>query len=524
MFPTTEMHELTLVETLAGLCSYSHAPALRNQSISSDSKLIDQIALDNMAGELTQGAIQGYAPHLSGFTMSPIAQSTIRGGYDEYNKGVAKLKFRVGKENFKTEYLHVFGFVTNNDIEDGISQSAIFVPVCSWRESQTIKNGVDSRGRPVITSSLSRRNDYIFNDGTLDQHSGWTTIRPADVLNGISNNLDNKKLLDRITEDHDIDRNDINVGESTSSLALTSVISKRGNINPTNYSGEILSTITKTNNDISGSRLKNVYTGNEHSVGDVDEGDYYQSTASSAYGRETKSYDDPFLSIIMEGQSLAGYRGTSFGDLLYHFPNFIDTIPREGFITLDRGRQGVEDFREITRLFGSSGIAETIAYEVVFNILDIMTLNGLSIFHCIGSNCERQDPGYVRRSSDDRMSNIEIVPTHYIPMADGDIEVHQRADYACEDITNQIMTKLNGMGYHVATPVKFEIESELFAMTTIKIALPTDENPNPYFISYSFPTYAFSRFSPILTNMDGHNRMCDGIYKNLSSYLKDGFR
>lgn len=521
MFPTSEMNELILVETLAGLCSYSHAPALRNQTISSDSKLIDRIAIEHMTGSLGAGEIREFAPHLSGLTHSPIAESKIRGGYDEYNKGMMKLLFRVGKENFVTEYLHVLGFVTENDLEYEISEDAVFVPVCSWRESQQVKGAVDRHGRATVTSTLSRRNDYVFNDGTLDQYSGWTTIRPTDILSGISNNLNANDVLDTIAENYGTSRDSISLGDASSSLALNSVISKRTNVNPTLYSNELLSSIVKTNSDLSSNRMDSRVTSQ---LGDINESDYYQSTSSLASSRETKCYEDPFLMAVLEGQSPAGYRGTRIRDLVHLYPNFGETIPRDGFITLDRHRNPVIDFREISRIFGTSALAETIAYEVVFNILDVITLNGLGIFHCIGTNCGRDDAGHVRRLEDHRMSNIEIIPTHYIGLADNDVELHQRADYACEDITNQIMNKLNGMGYHVATPIKFEIESELLGMTKLSIALPTDENPNPLFLTYSFPTYAFSRFSPILTNMDGHKRMCDGVYKNLSSYLKGTVR
>ena len=502
---------LVLVEVIAALTDYTHTPFHRSPNPHLPSNLMDEMVLKNNQGILTGHEVDHYSAHMGHLNNIPGAQAKILGGYSEYNKGLMKLKFRIQNGGINDDYISVLGYITNNDIEGAISENAIFVPSFSWKSSSNMSPVTGPDGLSVVTETIGRRSDYLINDGSYGQHEGLMSMRPADVIGAAGNIVrSNAEMAQYGREGLEVGGNNYFLGHASINNVPT-ILSNRRNVNPTKFANTLL----KSTVNVIQQNHSNVWNTDNgvRSTANYESEESLLSTASNNLMNEEYGYgDDEFLVAMrdLNGTDM-NLRGWTVGEINTMFPNFAEIIDNNGCVLLDRNQYEVIDFNEIAQVFGTSSGIETIAQELIFNILDLLITNGVSGLTIQGSNCDQM-------ATEDRLSNIQLFPVNIQSLTDNDIYAFQKGTAICDQLRNQIFNRLNGAGLSGITPIRIHLQATLFGSTELRIQDMSQE-ANGVEVVYVFPTFAPTPYSPVFGNKGALDQLAQGAYSNIQSYF-----
>lgn len=501
--------QLILVEVIAALTDYTHTPHNRAPMPHLPSTMMDDLVLENRQGTLTENAMKNYAAHMGSLNNMPGDAAKIRGGYTEYNKGLMKLKFRIQNGGVSDEYISVMGYLTNNDLEGQISSNATFIPTYSWRHSTMMDGAVGQDGLSFCTEQIGRRTDYLLNDGSYGQNEGLAAMRPNDVLNAAGDNLAADAVLEQLQAEGAVGSKDTPVMGNGAINLVGVVCSNRKNMNPTKYAEQVLKGSVRANQKMmfnisggDGNRVTSDYSSEMSIISDL---------ANEMYQTEYRPRHDEFLNCMKElSGNFRNMRGWLISDIVYMFPNFPDIIMNNGCTLLDRNEYPICDFSEIAQVFGTSSPVETIAQELIFNIMDVMMVSGLSGIEIKASNCDQM-------AGEDRLSNITLLPYNIKSLASNDIYAFQKGTHVCEQLRTQIFNKLNGFGLSGLTPLRIRMNVSLMGSTEMWITNMSSESGLE--IYYCFPTFAATSWSPVFGNNDTLTQLSDSVYGGIKSYF-----
>lgn len=502
---------LVLVEVIAALTDYTHTPHNRAPMPYLPSNMMDELVLTNRQGRLTENEMKNYSAHMGRLNNMPGDISKIRGGYTESNKGLMKLKFRIQNGGMNDEYISVLGYITENDVEGSISENAIFIPAFSWKHSAMMDNHVGNDGLSFTVEQMGRRTDYLVNDGSHSQTEGLAAMRPADVISAASDTIASNDVLARLQAEGlpgNGGGQPINGHGTINHVGL--ICSNRRNFNPSKYSESLLKGSVKAtqqimgniNND-DGNRITSDYSSEMNILSDM---------SQDMLDTEYRPSHDEFIETMKEvSGGIRNFRGWSIADIDYMFPNFEEIIMNNGCILLNKNEYPVTDFSEISEVFGRSSPVETIAQELIFNLLDVLVTNGLSGLEIKGSNCDSM-------ASEDRLSNIELFPFNIKSLTNNDVQAFQKGTAACDMLRHQIFNRLNGYGLAGLTPLRIRLVASLFGSTEVWITNMSSEN-NGMEIYYCFPTFAPTPYSPVFGNNESLSQLSESVYGNIKSYF-----
>lgn len=506
---------LILVETIVGLTNYSHPPALRAPAPYMDSNMMDDLVSQNKTVGVSPAQLKHYSAHLAGLLTNPSGYAHIRGGFSEYNKGLMSLTFEINSGGIAETLLTVVGYITHNDLEAELSENAMFTPVYSWKTHKTMTAGVGQDGLAHVRETIGLRTDYLINDGSHSQSAGLASVRPGDVMGSASDNLAYDDVMTQASSEGIDGFNVINTTSTGAINQMGVICSNRKNYNPTRYAEELLGSAVNAQQRL----LHNSSNAGTYGFGDNsnygNEMGIISEISANLLNNESKAAYDEFLNYMKDlngSTTYRGFRGWAIRDIVNMFPNFEQTIPPDGFVHMDRNRFEVVDYTQIARAFGTSSPLEVIAQELVFNLLDVLISNDLGELSLSGSN-------YKHMATEDRLSNIVIVPYNGFPLSKTDSRLGFNMLQAAEQLRHQIFNKLNGQHINNMTPIEFEVKAELFGFTEVKLTAPTEESPGGVSYFFAFPTYAPSPWSPIFSDVETADQLSRGVYGNVKSYF-----
>lgn len=504
---------LVPVEVIAAMTNFTHAPYIRRPNPYLPSNMMDDLVLDNRRGVVDPNRVKNFSAHMGRLNNMPTEQANIMNGFQEYNKGLMKIKFRIQNGGMKEEYISVLGYITNNDDDTGgLSEEATFIPTTSWKHEVQMSNRVGLNGLSFTTERIGARTDYMLNDGSHSSTKGLMTMRPCDVMSAAGDVLANNDVMKQ-AESEGVAKSAETPMFGLGSINHAGVVcSKRSNLNQSKYSGELLDNALRANNKVrfntsadDGTRVTSDWS-SEMSI--------ISTTSSDMINRESRPSMDNFLQAIKNARgSLRGVRGWKIHDLLDIFPEFESAIPDSGFVLLDRNRYETIDFTEIAQVFGTSSVVETVAQELIFNILDLLVAYGISGIFIKGSN-------YDEMATDDALSNIQLVPADVRSLTDNDVEAVMKGVNLCEDLKQQIFTRLNGTAIGGMVPVRIEMYADLMGDTELRITNPNGDGVADE-VHFQFPTFAPNPYSPIHGDNNQLAELSQSVYSNVRSYILD---
>lgn len=502
---------LVLVEVLAALTNYTHAPFVRQPQPYLPSNLMDDLVLENRRGGVSQQMVAGYAAHMGSLNNMPGEQSRIAGsgGYQENNKGLMKMKFRIQNGGINEEFISVLGYVTGNDLYGELSENATFVPTFSWKHSAMMGGNVGLDNLSMVVERVGRRTDYLLNDGSHAQSKGLVSMRPTDIMSAAGDVIAQNDVIKQAEMEGIQMSNAAPIYGSGSINHVGVILSNRRNFNPTKYSNQLLSGALKASNKVAfgdddGARRTSDFASELNTISTI---------SNDMLDSENRPSQDEFLSAMKDIGTLRNLRGWRVGDLAHIFPTFEDSIPPNGFPMMDTNQYEVIDYTEISQVFGTSSTVETIAQELIFNILDLMAGNGISRIDIKGSNCDEM-------AGEDRLSNIVMFPSGTVSLSNNDLDTAAKGIYICDELRHQIFNKLNGTTVNGLTPLRFRMCSELMGNTEIWLTNPNSESEGNE-VYWCFPTFAPNPYSPVFGDNDTIAQLSDSVYSNIRSYILD---
>lgn len=505
---------MVLTSARAGLTNYYHNQVNRRPIMDIDSRLIDELTSQNLGGGITSSTISLASVMSGGLNYQPDGWSSISGGFNE-SKGLMMLSFQTKDSQVQVEYMHVIGYITNNADNNGLSTGAIFHPSMSWKTEETLTSSLNLENPVNVTRRFGHRTDYLYNDGS-DFNNKSVSLRPNDIIEYGLNQANAEDALLRMEEEGlPFQLTETTVASSDISR-VGLVMSRRQNLNPTSWAKDILTAGTD-------------YQRNSHiGSGQFDipafDGMYGELTALShkASGAEPSLVRDDFFRTMMEnmGQGqIKGFNGYTIGDIMFCFNNLNEVLD---LTVMDASQFQVHDYTQTSEAFGTSQYAEIIQSEIESNILDLMTKYGLNGISIRGSNADT----FGGTGTD----NIILIPYNVATLDDDDYYAGQKAQAFCDDLRNQIFTKLNGLSSNEMTPLRFQIEAELFGTCQVHIQLVDTTNSNSFsmddsgntigMIERSFPTFAVNATSPILGSGESARTAGANFFSNIESYFK----
>lgn len=526
MYPNNQAAPITLIETIVGLTNYSHAPALRAPAPYMESAMMDELVTQNRVTGVSPTQLKHYSAHLSGLNTNPSELAMIRGGFSEYNKGLMKLTFLLQGGGVSQTRLTVVGYITHNDLDAELSENAIFTPVYSWKTHTTMTVGTGHDGLTNVQETIGLRTDYLINDGSYGENRGLASVRPGDVMGAAGDNLAYDDVMTQAAQEGIPDFKVINTTSTGAINQMGVICSNRKNYNPTRYAEELLGSAVSAQQQLMHNAVQPMWgdaTGQNGSMWGGQSTDQMYSNemaiisgiSATLLNNESKAAYDEFLNYMRDlngTTTYRGFRGWQIRDLVSMFPNFEETIPPHGFVHMDRNRFEVIDYTQIARTFGTSSPFEVIAQELVFNLLDVLISNDLGELSLQGSN-------YKQMATEDRLSNIVIVPFNGFPLSSSNHRLHHNMVQAAEQLRHQIFNKLNGQHINNMTPIGFEVKAELFGFTTVKLFAPSEYGGEEVSYYFAYPTYAPSPWSPIFTDIETADQLSRGVYSNVKSYF-----
>lgn len=509
---------LNLVYAKCGLTNWYHDQVIRNNSLNLDSQVVDALVVENVSGGVTRPTLL-HAAALSG-GMNPQASgfATIagQGGWHE-SKGLMLLRYAIDEGNpVYQSYLNVIGFVHGNN-DQGLSENAIFVPQFSWEEQERIVGSLVN-GLGEVKRNIAGRVDYLINDGS-GQGAGMISLRPTDVMSYTANHAIQEEVVQRIEEEGLTGFAPQMVVASADINRVGVVPSRRGNLNPSVYAGELLDASVGYQNRIRG------YNGGDHESELAINDGVHGELATAGHQLRCKEpglQRDLFFSTMTEmtGQMAnRGFSGYTIGDIDMAFPNFNDVLD----LTLyDKEKFEVTNFTEYAQGMGTSMITEFVSHEIMMNIMDLMIRHDLAVVNFRGSNCDV--------SGDGDLANVLLIPYNGVSLKADDFDLGKKMNDFIEQLQSQIFVKLNGMSINTLTPIRIDVSAELFGTTTINITLVDGDNINEGFSfddggrilgmeTRAFPTFAINNASSMLGTSESALIAGSNYMSNIQQYF-----
>lgn len=511
---------MTLVKARAGLTNYYHQQVIRNAAMDIDPTLIDQLTEENLMGGVNPATLQMVAVYSGGLNAQATDFANIMGGWNE-SKGLMMLDFITQDSPVAVEYMHVIGYVTNNGSDQGLTTDAVFTPVMSWKTHETITANFLGGDTPTTTRRMiGGRTDYLLNDGS--QAQGMVSMRPNDVIDFSIERAGAQDVIERM-EDEGLTGVVPQIGVAGTSIDRVGVIaSKRNNLNPSSYAKDILSAGTgyQRNQQLSSNTVDSM--GENLSVFDGMFNDL-ATVSYQASNKEPQLLRDDFFRSMMDvmGQAqMRGFTGYSISDLLCAFENLNDVLD---LTFMDKAQFAVNDFTQNTESMGTSQIEEFVSQEITMNIMDLMIKYGLSAINFRGSNCDHF-------GGDGALSNVVILPYSPASLSEDDFDIGNKVQAFVDELTNQIFAKLNGLRTSDLTPIRFDVNAELFGTCIINMQRVTDQNMSTGFnlqdtgvptgmCSRVYPTYALNNYSPVIGDKEQAQLAGSNFYTNITNHF-----
>jgi len=513
------MSNVTLVSAMAGLTNYYNPQVIRNPAMNIHTQLIDELTMQNHNGGINPASLLHTAVMSGGLNIQASSFANIKEGWNE-TKGLLKLDMVTQDSPVMVEYMHVLGYITNNASTAGLTRDAEFHPVMSWRSQETVTTNIPGMGLDPtsIQRKIGGRTDYMFNDGAAG--NDLVTLRPSDVIDYGLEKATEQDLQTRMDEEG-LSGIQPQVQPAGSSIDRAGVIaSRRNNTNPSSYATDILKAGTNL-------QRNTMISSNSMDVG-VNMGNWdglfgeLGNLSYQAQRHEPQMLRDPFFAEMMENLgyagNLKGFTGYRIGDLAMVFDNFNDVLD----LTILTSEQFTStDYTQDTESFGTSSLVEVVATEIEVNILDLLLKHGLNMISFRGSNCDNFGDG--------GLDNIVIFPYNPASLEDDDVRLYQKTEAFVEDLRSQIFTKLNGLNINGLTPIRFQVDAELFGTTCIDIAQVDDTNIGNGFSTeeagqrvgkvHMFPTFAINATSPILGHSEDARVAGSNFFSNVQQYF-----
>lgn len=500
---------MQLVEARAGLTNFYVEQVIRNNALNLDSTTIDELVAENIGGFVSASTMMNAAALSGGLTAQPTGFASIAGGWSD-SKGLMMLKFvEDGTNPVMMEYVNVIGYIHGNNAE-GLDGNAIFVPQFSWRTTERVVGGLTLGNPTDIKRTISDRTDYLLNDGSHQQ--GLVTLRPSDVMDYAANYSMLDDVSKRIEEEGLDGVTPTTIVAATDISRVGVVPSRRANLNPSAYAGEILETSIGFQQRIRG------YNGGDHEEDQGYNDGVYGELATSSHqlaNREPRLARDAFFRAMNETMGSVSNRhftGFTILDLDFAFPNFNDVLDLSLY---DANQYAQANFNDVSPQMGTAQIGEFVSHEITMNIMDLMIRNDLAAIKFRGSNCDYQGDG--------NLSNVILVPYDGFSLKADDYELGNKMQQFVYGLTNQIFVKLNGVCPSNLTPIRLDVQAELFGSCVINIQLVDTSNMSQDFqtsqagdvigmVCRAFPTFCVNAFSSILGTSDtalmaGSNQM-----------------
>lgn len=513
---------INLVKARCGLTNYYHQQVIRNSSLDIDSTIIDRMSEENMMGGINNTTLQLAAALSGGLNAQATGFASIAGGWNE-SKGLLMMTFCSSDSPVAVEYMHVIGYVTNNGASQGLTMDAIFTPTMSWKSHEAITASGMLDNPTTVRRTMGGRSDYILNDGSA--MNSIISMRPSDVIDYSIEKASAQDIVDRMEEEGlDGVLPQITVGASDTSRVGV-VVSKRSNLNPTNYAVDILSAGTGYQRDqqLSSNIMDNL--GTQGTTTDGFDG-LFQGLSNVAYqsrNKEPELLRDDFFREMMEmmGQAnMRGFRGYTIADLEMVFPNLNDALD---LVFMDQSEFALADYTTTTESLGTSSLEEFVSQEIVMNVMDLMIKYGLSEISFRGSNCDHF-------GGDGALDNVVILPFNPFSLDDDDHMLAQKAESFVNALTNQIFTKLNGVRPEQLTPIRFDVTVELFGTMVVNMTRVDDSNLGNGFditaggtpegmSSRSFPTFAINNYGTVTGDKEQAQLAGSNFFTNLQTYF-----
>lgn len=529
---------MQLVAATCGLTNFYVNQVNRLTTLDLSTTTIDNLVCDNLMGGVSQAAIQNAAALSGSLNLQADSFANIAGGWNE-SKGLMRLDFLVNDNAVHQEFMHVIGYVINNNHDSGLTTDAVFIPQFSWHSTKT-NVGTGSFGNEIqVKHSLSRRTDYMLSDGVSNVNV--RTLRPADLFESAMHVSGRNDIQARLEEEMGLDsmglpgsQNQMGgnglpggifepvVVSAAADIGRVGVIaSKRSNLNPTMYGLDVLTGALGVQQRVRG--FDGDGMGDERSAG-LSEGTIGElgTATCAAANREPQILRDEFFQDMMNYMGTAmlrSFRGYTINDLLNMYDNFEQVLDTKLF---DASTYPIIDFTQTAQGMGTSNIGEVVAQSIMFNICDVMMRHGVSMINLKGSNCD----GY---SHDGSTGNITIIPSNVQSFEDDDWTRGQKAEQVVNDLTCQIFTHLNGESGRHLTPIRFDIKAELQGNTQIDLVVVNESNIGSDFNStnlmngrmqWVFPTFAINSASCIAGTGEASLMAGTQLFDNIKQYFK----
>lgn len=490
---------MQLVEAKAGLTNYYVEQVIRNNALNLDTTTVDELVSENLSGFVSASTMMNAAALSGGLTAQPIGFADIAGGWND-SKGLMMLKFVEDATNpVMMEYVNVIGYIHGNNAE-GLSGDAIFVPQFSWRTTERVVGGLTLGNPTDIKRTISDRTDYLMNDGS--HHANMVTLRPSDIMDYAANYSMQDEVARRIEEEGLDGMAPTTIVASTDISRVGVVPSRRANLNPSAYAGEMLESSIGYQQRIRG------YNGGDHSDDQGYNDGVYGELATSSHqlaNREPRLARDAFFRVMNETMGQVNNRnftGFTIMDLDFAFPNFNDVLDLSLY---NADMYHAANFNDVSPQMGTAQIGEFVSQEITMNILDLMIRNDLSMIKFRGSNCDQQGDG--------QLSNVVLIPYEGFSLKVDDYELGNKMQQFVWGLTNQIFVKLNGVSPNNLTPIRLDVQAELFGSCVINVQLVDGSNMSQEFqmndagdvigmVCRAFPTFCVNAFSSVLGNSD----------------------
>ena len=509
---------MQLVNAQVGLTNLYPEQVIRNPAVNMDNQVIDTLVAENLQGGVNERSLLTAAALSGGLNAQASGFATIQNGWND-SKGLMKLDFIVQDSPVSMVYMHVIGYIHNNNSQ-GLDLNAIFVPQFSWKSEERLV-GSGLMDIPTATKrTIGQRTDYLMNDGSSTDQ--MVTMRPGDVVEYALNNATQQSIIDQMEAEGLEGMQPVGTVAASNIARVGVIASKRGNLNPAGYAADILGA------GLSVQRGQRIYQGGTDTDGVIQShgeglfGELAQS-AHQTSGTEPAIMRDNFfaeMSSMLGNVRMAGFTGYSINDLLMVFENLNEVLD----LTLyDAEQYRVDDLTLNCESMGTSQLAEFVSHEIMMNVMDLLIKYGLTTISFRGSNCDNF-------GGDGGLSNIVILPYNVTSLTDNDFDMGSKAEAFVLALTNQIFTKLNGININQLTPIRFDVHAELFGTTTINMCVVTEDNISTGFSmndagsvsgmqSRTFPTFAINNASSILGNDSTAIAAGANFYTNINEYF-----
>lgn len=508
---------MQLIAAKVGLTNYYVNQVIRQQQVDMSNQVVDRLIAENLSGGVSKASILNAAAMSGCLNAQASDFATISGGWND-SKGLMKLDFIVEQSNVHVIYMHVIGYIINNDAQ-GLSTNAKFVPQFSWKTEEAMVGSGDLANPVSTRRTIGERTDYLLNDGSND--SKLVALRPTDIIQ-LGLNENNKADIIRQMEEEGLSGVVPTMTAASADISRLGVVtSRRSNMNPSQYAAEMLNVGTDYQFRIRNYQGSGSGSPSEISLGEGVDGEL-SMLAHNTSQREPGLLRDHFFNDMNGslGQvRMNNFSGYSIGDIIYMYENFEEIVDLDLF---DSTMFVPMDFTQTAETMGTATIQEIVVHQIMFNVCDLLIRHGLVGVSFRGSNCDN--------FGQDDFGNVILLPWGGVSMSNDDWNLGPKVENFCQDLSNQIFARLRGESIHACTPIRFEVTAELFGTVQINMTLVNENNISSGFSmdntggiegmkTYSFPTFAINNASNVLGTSEASSAMGLNFLNNIREYF-----